>query len=61
LLGRQDLLELRLYLSLQCRYLFLLVGGQVQLLLDGRGQQVKTALAAWATRTTGAAALARFG
>jgi hypothetical protein len=43
LLGRQNLLQLRLYLSLQRRHLLLLVGGQVQLLLCPRGQQVKSA------------------
>ena len=43
LLRRQDLLELRLHLSLQGRQLLLLVGGQVQVLLRHRGQQVKPA------------------
>lgn len=46
LLGRQDLLELRLDLSLEGRDLLLLIGGQVQSLLCAGGQQVKPALPA---------------
>ena len=38
LLGRENLLDLRLHLSLQGRHLRLLIGGQVQLLLGPWGQ-----------------------
>ena len=55
LLGRQDLLDLRLHLSLQRRHLLLLIGGQVQLLLRARGHQAKPALPARTTGNTGAA------
>ena len=44
LLGREDLFELRLYIGFQRRHLLLLIGGQVQVLLCPRGQQVKPAL-----------------
>ena len=46
LLRRQDLLELRLHLSLQGRHLLLLIGGEVQLLLCAWGQEVKPTLPA---------------
>jgi hypothetical protein len=55
LLGRQDLLHLRLYLSLQSRHLLLLVVSQVELLHGPRRQQVQPALSARTTGTTGAA------
>jgi len=52
LVGGQNFLELRLRLGLQGRHLFLLVGGQVELLHSARRQQMESALA---DRTTGAA------
>ena len=55
LLGCQVLLDLGLHLSFQVRHLFHLIGGQVQLLLGARRQQVKSALSALSAGATGAA------
>ena len=52
LLGRENLLDLRLNLGFQGRHLFLLIVGQVQLLLRARRQDVKTARAAWSASRT---------
>ena len=59
LLGRQDLLQLRLHLSLQGRHLLLLIVGQVQLFLCARRQQVKPARSTPTTWTSGTAFAAR--
>jgi hypothetical protein len=55
LLGRQDLLEFRLRFGLQVRHLFLLLCGEVQLLLDEGWHQPEPARHATALTIAGAA------